>query len=258
MVPGGLTDGLQDGVDPVREPGADSGTPLPHRARRLVHGAPPRRPVTHMRSPAAAPERDRRRGDATAGSLHENGVTRADARLDEEHPIRRQPRRRQAGGLGPGSSGDLATRLRRGHGDPLGQRALVHLGEQRPSRVRGLVSATCSGSAMTPWMTTSLPSSSTPAASQPRIIGSALGRKAHPAQRPQVVVVEGGRSHGHHCPAGGRLRVGSLAHLEGGQRVLGRQTVGVRSKHPPTLSGLHGGVDNVSISIYRECHVIHT
>ena len=90
--------------------------------------------------------------------------------MDEQHPVRGQPGGRQAGGLGEGQLGRLVQQVRGGH-PTCGQRAREALeaasGEGSWSRRPGVA-----GSPITGWTTTSRPSAVTPAASQPRIIGS--------------------------------------------------------------------------------------
>ena len=87
------------------------------------------------------------------------------------------------------------------------------------------------GLAMTPCTTTSLPSSSSPAASVPRIIGIRSAGRPTPAEAEQVVVVERDGLDLDRRPAVGRLRLRPVTDLQHGQRVLrgGRGDEG--SKH---------------------------
>ena len=79
---------------------------------------------------------------------------------------------RQAASANESSAG-LGTTLRLRHDDVLGQRALVLLGQQRAAAGRASRRRSSPSLLITEWTTTSSPvCSSTPAASQPRIIGS--------------------------------------------------------------------------------------
>ena len=89
---------------------------------------------------------------------------------------------------------------------------------------------------MTACTTTGLPSSSSPAASQPSTMGSRSGGDPHPAQRPHVVVVERGGLDRDRGPAVRRGRVGMLAELQPGQRVVGVEACGGDSEHDLHLS----------------------
>ena len=84
---------------------------------------------------------------------------------------------------------------------------------------------------ITAWTTTSLPSSSSPAASQPRIIGSALGAQADAAQRPEVVVVQGGGLDGDGRPARGRVGIRAVADDQAAERIVGIDGGGVGGEH---------------------------
>ena len=156
--------------------------------------------------PAGAGQRDQRGRDAPAGALHEHGVAGLEAALGEEHPVGREPGRRQAGGLleatatpawGPRCRAARRPGRRRCPGGA--RRAASACGSSVSSPVHD-------GSLITACTTTSLPSSSRPAASQPRIIGSASSLQPDAAQRPEVVVVEAGGLDGDGGPPVGRRR----------------------------------------------------
>ena len=179
--------------------------------------------VAQTRKPAAPAEQDQRGGDAAAGALDEYGRAGLEPGPVEQHAVGGQVGGRQAGGLVEGQRGGLGHQVAPGHRDPLGERAVVALGQQRPARVEGLVAARRRpGRRSRACTTTSRPSSSTPAASQPRIIGSRSAGRPDAAQRPDVVVVERRRLDRDRGPAVGRSGVGVLAELEAGERVVWR------------------------------------
>ena len=169
--PGGRADRLHHRVDPLREPGAGL-----HRVVRAQVERP--RPLGLVAAGREDPqsrgtrERDQRRRHATAGPLHEHAVAGPEPALGEEHPVRRQPGGRQAGGLLEGQRGGLRYDVAARHRHPLAPgcpgtapRGATASGPASRRRAR-------TGSLMTAWTITSLPSSSSPAASHPRIIGS--------------------------------------------------------------------------------------
>ena len=88
-----------------------SGRPRQHRTRR--RGRPCPDPAKSPTSRACRrSQRDQRRRHSAARPLHQHRRTRPDPGLGEEHPIGRQPRRRQAGSL-ERQCRRLGTRLRR-------------------------------------------------------------------------------------------------------------------------------------------------
>ena len=177
--PGGLADGLHDRVDLDGQPRAG----LEHLVGAELEGPRTLGLVAaggeHLEA-RRAPQRDERGGDSTAGALHEHGLAGLAAALHEEHPVGRQPRGRQARRLLEGERarawgrGCAAARRPGRRRCPGGARRAATGPGRRPRR------PSTRGSPMTPWTTTSLPSSSTPAASQPRIIGSASSRRPTP------------------------------------------------------------------------------
>ena len=118
----------------------------------------------------------------------------------------------------PGQAGGLGHEVGGGDGDLLGQGAVVELGEQRAPRVERLV-ALPALVGMTAWTMTSLPFSSRPAPSQPRTIGSRSAGGRH-LEGQDVVVVQADGLEQPTAPAGPGLRVGPLADLEAGERVV--------------------------------------
>jgi hypothetical protein len=73
--------------------------------------------------------------------LDEDGVAGLDAAAGKQHPVRSQPRRGQAGGLLERELRGLRDEIRERHGNTLGERALVLLGQQRAARIERLVPA---------------------------------------------------------------------------------------------------------------------
>ena len=172
MRPRGLPDRLHDHVDPRRQPVPrleDLSAPslrAPSRLASLCWSPTP--------GPAGAAECDDRGGHPAARALHQHGRARLDAGLVEQHPVRGQPGRRQAGRLLEGQRGRLGHQVAPRYGDALGEapscRSESTSGGGPGSRRRRPV-----GSPITACTTTSLPSSSTPPASQPSTIGSRSG-----------------------------------------------------------------------------------
>ena len=81
--------------------------------------------VAQTRSPRGAAERDRAVATPPPAPCTSTVSPGSQPGLGEEHPVGRQPGGRQAGGLLEGQRGRLGTTLRRGHGDLLGEGALV-------------------------------------------------------------------------------------------------------------------------------------
>ena len=71
------------------------------------------REVTQTRRPPARPSSDQRGRYSPAGALDQHRVARPGARLAEEHPVRGQPGRRQAGRLGEAQLGRLVDQVGR-------------------------------------------------------------------------------------------------------------------------------------------------
>ena len=138
-------------------------------------------------------QQDRGAGHAPAGALHEHRGGAGEAGPGREHPVGGEVGGREARGLLEAEAGglghDVAAPARR-PARPACRRAARTGACGRGSRVSSPPPA--AGSPMTAWTTTSVPSSSTPAPSQPSTIGSRSAGSPTPAQRPQVVVVERG------------------------------------------------------------------
>ena len=146
--------------------------------------------VASTRSPPAPGERDQGGGDAAAGALDQHRVAGLEAALHEQHPVGREPGGR-AGRPPPRTTARPAWARGCRAGRRPGRRRCPG-GARRAATASGRSSRrrVHDGSLITACTTTSLPSSSTPAASQPRIIGSASSFRPDPPQRPEVVVVE--------------------------------------------------------------------
>ena len=97
--PGRLADRLHDRVDGGGQPLAGLVDLVGARARAPWRAWPRRGWWPAPGGPPARAERDQRGRDAAAGALDQHGVAGLAAALDEEHPVRRQPRGRQARGL---------------------------------------------------------------------------------------------------------------------------------------------------------------
>ena len=232
MRPGGLPDGLQDHVDPFRQPGpgtedligAELESPL---ALGLAAAGRPH-PVA-----GRAAEHDERGGHPAARALYEQGRARLDARLLEQHLVRGQVGRRQARRLLERQRRRLRHQVAPRDADPLGEDAVVPFGEQRATRIEGLVAAPRIGVAddrVHHDLVTVRVDPRRVAAEHDR---QPVRRDTYPAQRPDVVVVECRRLHRHRHPPvrGGRLR--TFAELESGQRVISVDTRSGGSKHDP-------------------------
>ena len=144
------------------------------RARPPARPAPDRREVTQTRSPAWRAEHDQRGRDPATGALDQHGLSRAaaPAAMNSIRYAVSQAVGRQAASA-KRQLGRLVDQIRRRHPDPLGERPRVALRQQRPGRDRSVASEPVkSGSLITAYTITSRPSAVTPAASQPRIIGS--------------------------------------------------------------------------------------
>jgi hypothetical protein len=168
--------------------------------------------------------------------LHEHGVAGLEVALGEEHPVRRQPRGRQARGLGERQRRGLGDHVRPRHHDVVGERALVPLAEQRPLRVEGLVAGPGGivDDGVDDDLVAVLVVARGVAAEDHR---QRLLAQAHTAQRPQVVVVEGRGLHADPSPPGRDLGIRSLADHEAGQWVVGGELLGIHGEHVPTLAG---------------------
>ena len=137
--PGRLADGLHDRVDLDRQPGA--GLEDLVRAELERPGALGLVAAGRQHPQAGGPrQRDHGGGDAAAGALHQHGLAGAcsSPRVKSIRYAVSQAVGRQAASSKDSDAG-FGTTLRRGHGDLVGERALVALGEQRPLRVEGLV-----------------------------------------------------------------------------------------------------------------------
>ena len=180
--------------------------------------------------PAGTRQRDQCGRDSAAGALHEHRVAGLQVALDEEHAIGRQPRRRQAGGLLEAHRSRFGDHVGPRHDDLVGEGALVPLGEQRALGIERLVTAPVGAAddCVHDDLVAVLVEPGRVAAENHR---QSLVLEPHPAQRPQVVVVEACRLDGDRRPAVGGHRVGSLADHEGGQRVVGGEGFGVHGEH---------------------------
>ena len=208
--PGGLADRLHDDVDPLRQPRAAGERLVRRRASSasvalgLVAAGHPH-PVARPRG-RAGPARWRRRrrppgrGSVVAG-LHARTVSNS-IRYAVRHAVGRQAaslegQRRRLGHAG--CRFGTATFSASVPWCKREQRALRVQGSRRPtSRARRRQACT----------TTSLPPSSSPAPSQPRIIGRRSAGSPTPRRLPQVVLVERGGLDGDRGPAG-RTAAGS-------------------------------------------------
>ena len=116
-----------------------------------------------------------------------------------------------------------------------------------------------SGPLMTAWTTTSRAVLVDPGRVAAQDHRQRLLAQPDPAQRPQVVVVERGGPHGDGRPAVGHLRLGALAEHQAGQRVVGRELLGVHGEHVTTLAGLCGAEPGVGREVEqgrdRACEV---
>ena len=218
-------DGLHDRVDLVGQPGAGLERPVRpdlHRPRTLglvARGDP--HPVPRRRA-----QLDQRRGHPAAGALDQDGPAGLHARVGEEHPVGRQPRRGEAGGRLPRHTLRLRHDVARRHDDLLGQRPVVELRQERPSRVEGLVA----GPALTgdhrvddDLVAVAVDAGAVAAEDHRQPVGG----QPDALQRPDVVVVQPGRADRHRRPAGRRRGVGALADLQarsaGRSRRCGRR-----------------------------------
>ena len=115
------------------------------------------------------------------------------------------------------------------HRDPVGERALVALGEQRPPRVLGLVAAPgrVADHRVDEHLVAVLVEAGGVAAEDHR---QRLLAQPDTAQRPEVVVVERRRLHLDRRPAVGDLGVGPLPHHQAAQRVVGGEGLGVHGE----------------------------
>ena len=95
--------------------------------------------VTHIRMPAAVPSWHQRRRHPTGRALDEHGAARLHVGVREQHPVGREPRRRQARRVLPRQPLGLGDHVVPRHGDDLGQGAVVDLAEQAAPRVERLV-----------------------------------------------------------------------------------------------------------------------
>ena len=129
MSPGGLSDRLQHHIDPFRQPGP---------GREDLVGAELEGPLALGLAAAGRPdpvagraaEHDQRGGHPAARALHEQGRARLDAGLLEQHLVRGQVGRRQAGGLLEGQRRGLRHQVAPRDADPIGEGAVVAFGEQ--------------------------------------------------------------------------------------------------------------------------------
>ena len=138
VLPGRPADRLHHGVDLDRQPLAR----LEHVVRTELERLGALRLVAAGREDlqAAGPaQRDERGRDATAGTLDQDGVTGLEPALGEQHPVGGQPGGRKAGGLLERQRRRLRHDVAPRYDDPLRERALVTLREQRPARVERLV-----------------------------------------------------------------------------------------------------------------------
>ncbi len=202
--PGRLAHGLHHGVDPLGQPGTGGerlGRTELHRPRPLgLVAAGDPHPEARGRG-----QRDQRRRDASPGALHQDGVPRREPGLGEQHPVRREPGRRQAGRVGPGEPGRLGHQVGAGDDDLLGQRALVHLGQQRAPRVQRLVTGPPGrgDDGVDDDLVAVIIDARAVAAQGHR---QPIRRQANAFQAPQVVVVEARRAQPHPGPAVGHVR----------------------------------------------------
>jgi len=114
------------------------------------------------------------------------------------------------------------------------QRPVVHLGEQRPLRVEGLVAAEVrvADDRVHDHLVALLVDSRPVAAEHHR---QPVRGQPDPLLAPQVVVVERGGQQPHRDPVWARVGIGPLPHLEPAQRVVGIGPYGGGGEHEPTL-----------------------
>ena len=170
-------------------------------------------------------EHDQRRRHAAARALHEDAPARLHARHREQHPVRRQPRRRQAGRLLP-RAGSAACRRGCARGTATCSASVP--GCRSDSSVRARVErlvAVPAGSPTTACTTTSRPSSVDARRVAAQDHRQLVGGQAHALERPEVVVVERGGLDRHPHPAVGDVGLGPLAHPQPVERVVGRTPV---------------------------------
>ena len=178
-----------------------------------------------------AGERDAGAGDAAARALDQDRLPGDQARAGEQHPVGGQPGGRQAGGLFEVERLRLGDQVVARHRDPLGEAC-------RDGPRRG--SCACGSSASSPrqpgsptsaWTITSLPSASTPAASQPRIIGSRSAGRPTPFSDQRSWWLSAAARTSTSGPALRHVGLGHLAELERRERVLGVDPGGVGGEH---------------------------
>ncbi len=158
------------------------------------------------------------------------------AAAGEQHAVGGQPRRRQARGLDERDPGRLVQQVPRRDRDALGEGARVPLGGQ----AAGLV-----GTHPVPGRADHrVHDDLAPVRCHTRRVGAQdhrqpLRGQADAAQRPQVVVVERRRPHGHRGPVLACLGLRPVADLQAGERVVRVQAGGVGGEHRVNLRRGH-------------------
>ncbi len=233
VLPGRRADRLHHRVDALRQPRPR----LEGLVRAEVERPGPLRlvPAGHPHPDTGGPaEGDQRGGDSAARALDEDRRARLDPRLGEEHAVRREPCRRQAGGLLEGQPDRFGHQVAPRHEDQVGERPVVPLGQQGPFGVERLVAPVVgiADDGVHDHLGAVLVDAGTVAPEHHR--QPVLGQ-AHTPQAPDVVVVERRRAQPHGRPALSRRGIRVLPDAEPGQRIVRVEPYGGGGEHAPTL-----------------------
>ena len=184
--------------------------------------------------PGGHAEPDQRVGEPARSALDQDGRARGQLGLGEQHPVGGEPRGRQARRLLEAQLRRLVDQVAGGHRHALGQGALRPLGQQRQLRVElfGTVPRGIVDHAVDDDLAPVRIDAGSVAAEDHRQL---LLREADAAGRPDVVVVQRRRADLDHEPAVGRFRLGAVAHLDDGGRVIGVERADVGGAHAGKL-----------------------
>ncbi len=230
MRPGGLPDGLHHHVDSLRQPGPRRkhliGTELEGTLALGLAATGRPHPVAGRTA-----KQDERGGYPAARALHQQGRPGLDAGLLEQHLVCGQVGRRQAGRFLERQRRWLRHQVASRHADPLGEDAVVAFGKQRAAWIQGLVAA--AGIRVGDHR---VHDDLVAVRVETRRVTAEHDRQpvrgdAHPAQRPDVMMIQRGRLHRHRRPPVGGHRLRPVAELESGQRIISVDTRGSHSEH---------------------------